>query len=770
MNRLLLSSSLGVIVGCYADYSFILSHLFILIASFCLICLVLIRQIKAQAYPLITYFGLFLAGLIYSSHWVYNQVQHRLPLALDKSIISMDVTVLDSRVENSRLSLLLKPIEIQSKEHPHFAQFKALRQVRLSWYWRGKKDKQRVLAQANCKQATISATFRAPKSMGNYQAFDYEAYLILNQQDASGYIRSFSCLSSSRIDSSLIDIRKNWLSYLENKLTATSLGWVKTLVFGDKNGLNSESWDKAKATGTIHLFVVSGLHLSLLAGFVHVLVLGSLRISAFVFRKSLYHSRWPLAALVLVVCAFYAWISGLGVSVQRAWVMLLVAYIYWLLPIKPPIHQALLCALVLILIYQPLVHTSPGFSYSFAAVATLLLVFKNRKPSKIEALWLPQWSIFLVMLGVSSYWFGAMSTASLLANLLAIPWLALVLLPLTFVIAIYPAPWLVQIQTLSTKALEAYLDFCLSLASVDFHYLSLPLTLIWLGFLFMLALNARTVLQIACLFLALTGYYYSEPNKQAGIKILDVGQGQSMLIATHKSLLVYDLGAAFSPTFNAGDAIVAPAIWRAGFKQIDMLIISHSDNDHAGGFLGLQKSKIKIENIVLGQKVFNLKGQDCHAKGMDSWQEIDKNLRIRFLYYGYGYKSDNNHSCVLQFDWYGQRWLVVGDVSRLAEYQLVQNYRQELKSEFLVAGHHGSKTSSSESFLKQVKPKVAFISAGFNNRFRHPHPMVVSRFKKLNIQSYNTAYDGQIRINPAGEVNTYYQGWQVPWRVIPFAE
>lgn len=765
MNNYLVCLILGLVAGCYVPYFYfdLIRPIFILLA---LVFVGFFTLIYCKSHTRwFVRFGCVLIGVIYSSYWVQQQVSHRLPLDLDKSLVEMEVNVLNTTIEPLRVSLWLKPLTLYSDDSEYAVfSFKRLRFARLGWYWHSKDDKKRVLAQADCQKAVITAVLRAPKNMGNHQSFDYEAYLLLRKQDASGYIKTFRCISSDKTEFSINDWRINWIHYLQVHLPVSSFNWVNALVFGDKSALSASVWDKAKATSTIHLFVVSGLHLSLLAGFIHFVVLACLRIGAFTFKTSLYRSRLPIALLVLLICAVYAWLSGLGVSVQRAWVMLLVVYTYWLLPIKPPVMLGVLLALAALLIYQPLVHTSSGFSYSFAAVLTLLVVFKNRKTNWFESLWLPQWCIFLVMLGVSSYWLGSMSSVSLLANFLAIPFLAFIVLPLSFVLAIYPVQWLSYLHNLSTQALDSYLSLCLNIPSVDFLYLSYLEIFLWFIFLSILIFNARGVWQFVCVFLALFCYYQNEPTRQVGIRILDVGQGQSMLVATDKSLLVYDLGPTFSHSFNAGDAIVAPAIWRLGFKDVDHLIISHSDNDHAGGFLGLQKTKIRIKNIWLGQPVFNINGKNCHQTGNDRWQRIDEHLRIRFLYYGSGYESDNNHSCVLQFDWYEQRWLVVGDISRVAEYQLVQNYANQLKSNALMAAHHGSKTSSSESFLKWVSPDVAFISAGFNNRFKHPHISVTQRLSRLQIKSYNTAYDGQISVNKLGEIQTYYQGYQVPWR------
>ncbi len=704
---------------------------------------------------------LCLAACLYSSHWLNHKIQQRLPLSLDKTQVQMQVSIQRRQLKTHYVSLWVRPqyINVINKKYV----LPKLQQIRLNWYWRTNEEKQRILdAQSNCQQAQVNAILRAPKQFANWQPFDYEAYLILQEQDSSGYVRQFSCLKKS---SSVIDSwRTNLLLHLQNKLPKATFVWVNTLIFGDKHSFDKQQWQLAQATGTVHLLVVSGLHLGLLAGLLSLFMMGVIRLASFAFKRSLYLTSIPLVIAVLGVSALYVYLSGFGVSVQRAWIMLLLLNLYWLSPVKPPPLQGFLIALLLLLWHKPLLHISAGFMYSFAAVGTLLVVFVWRKNSRIEALWLPQWVIFLSMIALSSYWLAPISSASLWANLLAIPYLALVLLPITFLVAIFPYAYLFDIHNMAVELFNAYLNWCLSLPTLEFAPLSLGLLILWLLFLWVLNLNARSSWQILCLSVALLAYAVYAPNKKSGLFVLDVGQGQSLLLSSKESLLVYDVGAAFSDNFNAGEAIVAPAIWQLGFKQIDSLIISHSDNDHAGGVKGLNNLNIKAKQRWLGQPLPNLTGVSCHQQGLDTWHRLDKHIAWRFLQGSSNASSDNDLSCVLQFQWQHLRGLVLGDISSKVEQHLVARYGDSLKSDVLIIAHHGSKSSSSTLLLKTVMPKTAIISAGFNNRFGHPHHSVLVRLKQLGIETYNTALDGQIQLLKNGSIQTYYQRWQPPWR------
>lgn len=758
MNTYLLVPSIGLILGCYLPYT---PFYWLYATGLCLVLSMLCYVFWRKQHTTLSVLGvLFMLAVGYSSNWLHTQVSYRLPLALDKTKVAMQVEIIQRQTQAGSLSLWVKPLHIQSNAQ---ASLPALRNLKLNWYWRTENDKQAILnAQKQCQIAQINATLRAPKNFANWQPFDYEAYLLLQKQDASGYIGKFTCLSKSSSSDKMG--RETLLKSMQAKLPSSQFNWVSALIFGNKNALTKDQWQLAKETGVVHLFVVSGLHLGLLAGLISLLGMGLIRLLAFAFNRSLYHHRLPLVLLILSICGLYAWTSGLGVSVKRAWIMLLLLNLYWLSALKPPPLRGLLLALLLLLWHQPLLHLSAGFMYSFMAVATLLLVFYQRKNSRLEALWLPQWVIFLAMLGVSSYWFGAMSSAALLANLVAIAYLALVLLPLTFVVALFPSATVALVHESAAELLIDYLHWCLSLPAINFTPLPLLLIVVWLSFLWLLNMNGRSLWQIACLSVALSAYALFVQDKQSGLFVLDVGQGQSLLLSTPQHLLVYDVGAAFSPNFNAGDAIVAPAIWRLGFKQIDSLIVSHSDNDHAGGISGLKAANIQSKQRFLGQPLSYLSGQSCHQKGLDTWQTLHQHLSIRFLHTDYKPPSDNDYSCVLQFRWYALQGLVLGDVSSHIESQLVTRYAKTLKSDVLVIAHHGSKSSTSEDLLKAVMPNIAIISAGFNNRFGHPHKSVLARLKQQGITTYNTAIDGQIQLFPNGHIRTYHHAWQPPWR------
>ena len=177
-----------------------------------------------------------------------------------------------------------------------------------------------------------------------------------------------------------------------------------------------------------------------------------------------------------------------------------------------------------------------------------------------------------------------------------------------------------------------------------------------------------------------------------------------------------------------------------------MLFVSHSDNDHAGGEEGLRR-KIVPSLTYAGQPKKH-QHNDCH--GVEGWHSFEgSGNRWRIFRYSMTNASDNNQSCVVQIEMAGKRILLPGDIDKKAEKILLASYGDELKSDVLIVGHHGSKSSSSNAWLIQVDPDIAIVSTGFNNRFHHPHSTVLARFKQHSISLYNTADSGAIEINLA---------------------
>jgi len=372
----------------------------------------------------------------------------------------------------------------------------------------------------------------------------------------------------------------------------------------------------------------------------------------------------------------------------------------------------------------------------------------------LDVLYKPQWIVFLTLLPLLWLYQQPSSLFSLLVNIIAIPLLAFIILPLSIIGFISTNSYLLT-------AFDGLLEYLLT----SLHQLSLLSS--WLVFkpsglwVFLLVPFVGIALFIKGfpfknLSLFLLGGIFLLPMQGNEDKLLvfDVGQGLSiygrlspLAESGDETTWLYDTGAKFRSGFSLG-AVVAKNILAITGNELDLLFISHSDNDHAGGEEGLLQ-KIKVKQTVVGQPS-KASHENCHHLNND-WQST-KGLKWRvfnIMDLDLTRVSDNDASCVVQIEMSGLRILMPGDIEKKTERALVEQFGKALRSDIMLVAHHGSKTSSTEDFIRTVNPKLAIISSGMNNPYRHPHQTVVERFNRLSIPLYNTALSGAIEINLA---------------------
>lgn len=689
----------------------------------------------------------------YGSSWVYWQVAHRLPLEKDKVELQLQgiVTQVKQQQRSQRLHIQL----LSNSNNTAIAQ--RLRQVRLNYY-----QTESILAEQDVVE--FVAVLRSPHALLNGLAFDYEAWLLGQGIDATGYIKQLTVLRPA----STASVRTRLLEYWQQTTEVKQWPWLAGLVFGEQDAFDDAQWQLAKETGTLHLLVVSGMHMGLLVLLLLLLWGGLLRAYALLSRRTSRFILWWRTGFLLLGSAIYLWLAGAGIALQRAWLML--AVVLLLLNIRHRFNwlTAIACAALLVLLVNPMVWLSAGFMYSFTAVFTLLLFFNGRTSNRLEALWLPQWVIFLSMLPMLLWWQQSVSFTQLLANLLAIPWLTLVLMPLTLLTLLLPDVGQGELLVMAGECFWQWLAWVDGIPLSKLTYLPKYSLLLWFAWLLVLRSGVSYWLATTTVAAVLAVVFTQPAPQQAQAIMLDVGQGQSLVFSTAKHSLVYDSGP-FMGDFDSGESIVKPVLHSLGINKIDRLVISHQDNDHAGGTAALLKA-FPVGSWWGGEPLKNVPDGMQLCDSVDTaWQKLDSNFLYRYLNinknaWKYLPDNHNNRSCVLQLQWHKKIFLLVGDIDKAIEYQLLRQYGESLKSDILVLAHHGSKTSSSEVFLKAVKPEQVWISAGFNNRFNHPATEVIERLEALNIAWLNTAEQGQIRMDSSGKIHTMRQNWQPPWR------
>lgn len=600
----------------------------------------------------------------------------------------------------------------------------------------------------------------AARGFANPGGFDYPKWLSQQGIVAVGYVREPTTAqrlapSATNLDALRAAISARILSLAPGR---EAYALLAGLAVGDRRAVSDAQWRLLSATGTTHLMAISGLHIGLVAGALYIL-------SAWLWRHCRYcverlPAPWPAALLAWSGGLVYAALAGFGVPTQRALWMFALALLPPLLgrPLAP--FWGLCSAGLVIVLLDPSVLTAPGFWLSFAAVGLILLGFSGRRGD--AGLWARfahiHWLLAVGLLPLLGLFFNLLPLASPLANLLAVPFMALLVVPLTLIgtLILYLLPevggWLLARTADLLDLLWLWLQLCAAwlppyvVATPDPIRLSLALLAVvwWFG-----PWGWRLKLLAPLLLLPLLSYQPQRPKEGAvAVTLLDVGQALAVVVRTRGHTLVYDTGAAYGAGFDAGSGVIAPYLRRLGIGRVDTLIVSHAGADHSGGVPGLSRSLTVGRRLTGMPEAPRLSGfAPCRAGEVWQWEGVV----FRLLYPGdeeLGL-ADNDRSCVLQvLDGAGRGLLLLtGDLEQEGERRLLQRWGEGLQSRWLQVPHHGSRTSSHPAFVAQVRPEVGLISSGYGNRYHLPRPEVVARYAERGVWLFDTARDGAVTLS-----------------------
>ncbi|MBB3143302.1 DNA internalization-related competence protein ComEC/Rec2 [Halomonas organivorans] len=608
---------------------------------------------------------------------------------------------------------------------------------------------------------------RPPSGFANPGAFDYRAWLWREGIQATGYVRRDP--PPQRLEAAGVSPRRWALSYLDDMaLSPRTARWLAALTLGAGERLTDDDWDLLNASGTTHLMVISGLHVGLVAGFALWLARGlAWCLTPGGWRMAIW--PWWLAGAAAVG---YACLAGLEPPALRAMIMVMVGL--WVASGRhaPGPWQAWWLALALVEIWDPLAVWRPGSWLSFGAVALLILIWQGRPRPKGVAGWLwalgrTQLLLAPVMAGAVLLAFARLAPSAPLVNLVAVPWVGSLMVPLGL------AGWLVAwVPPLAEFAwgvfgrlaggLAAGLEAAVRVAPLwqPDPTVAGPLggALIVVGLLWALpGLSMRLRLAgttlLACLPLWLT-----PPVPGPGVlrvRVHDVGQGQLVALRTAHYRALIDTG----PRFASGFMPLA-TLWPEG-QRFDDVIVSHDDRDHAGGLLGLVDSHLVGRYLAPPGSELPVATEPCVAGR--HWRRDEVDFRVLWPPARVEGLSDNDRSCVLLISAGRRRLLITGDAGARVEHELVA--KLEGPVDVLVAGHHGSKTSSSPGFVAVARPRQVIFSAGRDSRFGHPAPVVVRRFRRLGSCLWNTADDGAVTLWLGGGRGSRIESQRQPdWR------
>lgn len=660
-----------------------------------------------------------------------------------------------------------------------------LQHIQIARYWpRDAQDHIPTVQAGERWQFTVR--LKRPYGTHNPHGFDLEAWMLERGIAASGYVReqaapqrlaARAATPTAWVAATRAGIRERIGATLTD---APYAGVITALVIGDQRGIPHEQLRAFTRTGIQHLISISGLHITMIAALAGWAV-------AFGWR------RWPrlaerlpsrqagLLAAVLAATA-YSILAGFQVPAQRTLFMLAVLALAFWGRREPQPFSALIWALFIVLLIDPWVVLSAGFWLSFGAMAVILWVSFGRValPDKLRGWISVQAALTLALAPALLLLFQQVSLISPLANAIAIPLVSWLVTPLALLGVIAPPlwhaaawlmdglgqallwasalPWAIAVQPAPT-------GWATLLAVIGTAWLLLPrgFPLRALGAFLWLPLLFPPIASIA--------------PKHFEADVIDVGQGTAILIRTARHTLLYDTGPAFADS-DAGERIVVPYLRATGVASLSGMIVSHDDNDHSGGLQSVLRDLPTgwlLHGLPATSPLLNGTPAPRHCQRGQHW-EWD-GVRFDILNppataYTKANRRDNDYSCVLKISSGGQSLLITGDGERRVELELMEqalrNKDTNLSATVLIAGHHGSRTSSLAKFVEQVQPQISVFTLGYRNRFGHPHPQVVSRFREQNARILRSDHSGLIKLtfSEAGVATSEYRPsrrryWQV---------
>ena len=630
--------------------------------------------------------------------------------------------------------------------------------LRLTWY-----DAPVDLAGGDAFRLTVR--LRSPHGARNPGGFDYEQWLLVNGYGATGYVRGAAPLPART------DLAATWLKFratLGARLAAAvpdadGAALITALALGERYLFSDEHWATFRRTGTSHLVAVSGMHVALLGLLAFVAV-----------RRLWLRLPMPLAAsdleaaaaVSVVATAYYAALTGFAVPAERSLLMIAVALLVLVSRRRVGAWQVLAATLLVVLTVDPFASLAASFWLSFAAVTILLaLEAPRRLRVHVEDRWrrgwlatrafvVLQWSIGLALLPLTAWYFGEISLVGPLVNLVAIPLFNLVLVPLTVLAsAVFSFEPLVRIATPAVALLgqleSAVVAALHAVAAAPGAALPVPLPP-WPAFALAAcgvalavggqALPGRWLAWLAVVPMFLPAVAVPREG-EAHAMVLDVGQGLAVLVETRSHRLLFDAGPAFRSGFDSGADIVLPALAANGRRGLDVLIVSHADNDHAGGAAAVV-SAFPAVTVLHGPDIAKLPGDTCERGQRWRWDGVE----FQVLHPAPDFSPrGNDSSCVLKVSAAGGSLLIAGDVERRGEAAVLE--AEPGTADVVVVPHHGSATSSSPALVAALGARHAVVSAGFANRWGFPKAEVSARWRQGGAAVVVTADAGAVSID-----------------------
>ena len=583
--------------------------------------------------------------------------------------------------------------------------------------------------------------------------------------------------------------------------------FLRALAVADRRAMTARDWTLLRRFGLTHLWVISGMHISLVAAPGWYLGRALQRALALSRRAPRGLALLP-ALTALIPAAAYAALAGFSLPTQRALLMLSLSLLG--LSAGRRVAPLRIWALVgtVLLLADPASLLGPSVWLSLGAVGLLLWCHACSGQRAGVMLFVRVQAFLLVaMIPLGLYWFQSAATIGAAINLIAVPLVSMLVLPLLLLallsaalaeplalVLLGLAEWPLALLWRLLEATDSFLDaFGSPLALPHTAALALLFPLMLAALLPRFPGKWRLG---ALLALPLLGPASAPAGDAVRVRFFDVGQGTAVLVSHRARRLLYDTGPGYPGRAPMAERTLRPSLLAEHSRRLDFLVISHPDRDHDGGEASI--SAIAPPRITLRGRAPSapiesdmpaaLRTPDLRGRALSpslvpggrdealcrsgALYRLGPALRLRILSSARPGDSDNNASCVLAVEAFGRRLLFPGDVDRDRERALVAFWGDGLRADVLMAGHHGSATSSSRLWLKHVRPRYVVVSAARDNRFGHPAPAVLAAVRSVGARLLNTAWRGAIEfeIHPDGRLVCFsYRHRAAPfWRRGPF--
>jgi len=626
--------------------------------------------------------------------------------------------------------------------------------VRLGWY------RQNVSIQPG-EHWRLHVRLKRPYGFSNPGGFDYEGWLFQHRIRATGYVRN---KEQNDLIYAASPFSVNYQRYLLRSLINTThiaefgKSFLYALGLGDRSKVSVKQWQTLTQTGTSHLLAISGLHIGLVAGLFFII---GRWLWAFAGSLPQQMASQRFAALAgLSGALMYAAMAGFSIPTQRALIMLSV----WMLSLffnrKYASSDIINISLLAILVIDPFAAMDAGFWLSFIAISIIAYGMTCRVQTNISG-WHNVWwkwgrVQYLVAVGlfpVLVLWFQQYPLVGILANIIAVPYISLIVVPLVLLgIVLLPVAFPIGefVLQFAGQALGILWPFLEYLSSLEFNlwHSASPSPLVFvagmIGVLILLMPKGMPARWIGVFWLVPLLLPHAESPKAGDFWLaqLDVGQGLASVIQTQSHALIYDTGDKFSQRFNAADAVIIPFLKQQNITHPDLLVLSHGDRDHIGGAKAFLRKYPEIQVLTsVEEKIVHADMDKCVEGQRWQWDGVDFEILSPTPAEDY---QGNNSSCVLRVSNDQHSVLLAGDIEQLTESRLIRTLADKLSVKLLIVPHHGSKTSSSLAFIDAVSPEIVVFPVGYRNRFGFPKQDIISRYESRQVKILNTARDGAL--------------------------